>query len=304
MDVTSGVGATGTLVPELPDDDRTAFARLVREDPIVNAVVDSRLCALVPISARRFGGTVVAVRDNRSGDDAPGADPAADGGKLRAAAFSGGNLLPVGGGPDEWRAIAAHVASRPRVATSIVGRAPAVEAMWEVLEPVWGPARAIRRDQRLLMLDHAVAERPPDVGLRIAKAADIDRYLPAAASMFTEELGVSPFDGANPDGYRARIAALVREGRAFCVTDKAGEVLFKADLGVVTPRTCQIQGVWVRPDLRGQGMGTAAMVGVLDHALAAAPTASLYVNDFNVAARRMYDSLGMTQVARLATVLL
>ena len=46
------------------------------------------------------------------------------------------------------------------------------------------------------------------------------------------------------------------------------------------------------------------MVGVLDHALQASPTASLYVNDYNVAARRMYESLGMRQVATLATVLL
>lgn len=290
MDV---VGARGTLVAELGDDDRTAFARLVRADAVVNAVVDSRLSALVPLTPRRFGGTVVGIRAD-SGKDGP----------LEAAAFSGGNLLPVGGGPAEWRTIAEHVASRPRVATSIVGRAAAVEAMWEVLEPVWGPARAIRRDQPLLLLDHAVAERPRDVGLRVARPDDIDRYLPAAAAMFTEELGVSPFEGVGAGGYRNRIAKLLREGRAFCVTDKDGDVVFKADLGVVTPRTCQIQGVWVRPDLRGQGLGTAAMVGVLDHALQAAPTASLYVNDFNTAARRMYDSLGMRQVAQLATVLL
>ena len=53
MDV---VGTKGTLVPELTDDDRTDFARLVRADPIVNAVVDSRLSALVPLVARRPGG--------------------------------------------------------------------------------------------------------------------------------------------------------------------------------------------------------------------------------------------------------
>ena len=277
-------------VSELGEDDRTELARLVRADPLVNAVVDSRLSALVPLTPRRFGGTLVGLRDG-------------DGG-LRAAAFSGGNLLPIGGDRGSWSTIGGHVAGRPRVATSIVGRAEAVEAMWHDLEPVWGPARAIRRDQPLLRLDHAVAERPPEVGLRVASPDEIERYLPAAAAMFTEELGVSPFVGPAAGGYRGRIAALLREGRAFCVTDKSGEVVFKADLGVVTPRTCQIQGVWVRPDLRGRGLGTAAMVGVLDHALALAPTASLYVNDFNVAARRMYESLGMTQAATLATVLL
>ncbi|MBE7187778.1 DUF4081 domain-containing GNAT family N-acetyltransferase [Jatrophihabitans endophyticus] len=290
MDPGAGLPQGLQLVPELGDDDRVELARLVRADPLVNAVVDSRLSALVPLVPRRFGGALIGVRDAA--------------GRLTAAAFSGGNLLPVGGDREAWTALAAHVAGRARVATSIVGRAEAVEAMWAVLEPVWGPARAIRRDQRLLRLDHAVAERPADVGLRVASPDEIERYLPAAAAMFTEELGVSPFAGAGAGGYRGRIAALLREGRALCVTDRSGEVLFKADLGVVTPRTCQIQGVWVRPDLRGRGLGTTAMVGVLDHALQRAPTASLYVNDFNVAARRMYESLGMTHSATLATVLL
>ena len=134
------------IVPDLGDDDRTELARLVRADPLVNAVVDSRLSALVPLTPRRFGGTLVGVRD--------------EDGRLTAAAFSGGNLLPIGGDRNTWLAIAGHVAERPRLATSIVGRVDAVETMWEVLEPVWGAARAIRRDQPLLSLDRAVADRP------------------------------------------------------------------------------------------------------------------------------------------------
>ncbi|MCW2493476.1 MAG: family N-acetyltransferase, partial [Frankiales bacterium] len=34
-----------------------------------------------------------------------------------------------------------------------------------------------------------------------------------------------------------------------------------------------------------------------------APTVSLYVNDFNTPARRMYDRLGMRQAGVLSTVL-
>ena len=185
--------------------------------------------------------------------------------------------------------------------SSIVGRADAVAALWQVLEPVWGPARAVRTRQPLLRLDRGVVHRPPDVGLRRVRPDELDAYLPAAAAMFTEELGVAPFE--NGGQYRSRVGAMIREGRAFAVI-RNGQVVFKADFGAVSSRTCQIQGVWTRSDLRGQGLGTAAMVGVLDHALAAAPTASLYVNDYNVAARRMYERLGMTEVATLTTVLL
>jgi predicted GNAT family acetyltransferase len=128
-------------------------------------------------------------------------------------------------------------------------------------------------------------------------------YLPAAVEMFTEELGVSPFDGPFGGGYRHRVEFTLGAGRALGIVDDYGQMAFKADLGVLTASTIQVQGVWTRTDLRGRGLGTAAMAHVLDHALRLAPTVSLYVNDFNTAARRMYHRLGMHQVATLATVL-
>jgi predicted GNAT family acetyltransferase len=45
------------------------------------------------------------------------------------------------------------------------------------------------------------------------------------------------------------------------------------------------------------------LAAVLARALTLAPTVSLYVNDFNEPARRMYRRLGMRQVATLSTVL-
>jgi predicted GNAT family acetyltransferase len=45
------------------------------------------------------------------------------------------------------------------------------------------------------------------------------------------------------------------------------------------------------------------MAEVLVRALELAPTASLYVNDFNVAARRLYARVGMRQVGELSTIL-
>ena len=67
--------------------------------------------------------------------------------------------------------------------------------------------------------------------------------------------------------------------------------------------TAQIQGVWVRPDLRRRGLATTAMTAVLGYALELAPSVSLYVNDYNLAGRRLYDRLGMRQVSTLSTVL-
>jgi len=275
-------------VAALDDSSRGRFARLLGADPITNVVVDSRVRAVGSVQPKRLGGTVFAVRE---GDD------------LVAACFSGGNLIPVGGDPASWTALAALVAQRPRICTSIVGRADAVAAMWPVLSERWGPPRAIRREQPLLVTSGPIPV-PGDESVRAARPDDTERYLAAAATMFTEELGVSPHVAPGSVAFRRRVDELIRAGRAFGSFDRRGQVVFKADIGALTAHTCQIQGVWVRPDLRGRGIGTAALATVVRHGLTLAPLVSLYVNDFNTAARRVYAKLGMHQHGTLSTVLL
>ncbi|MDQ2796826.1 MAG: DUF4081 domain-containing protein [Actinomycetota bacterium] len=277
------------LVAELDDSDRNELVRLVDTDPVVNAVLGARINALPSLSARRFGGKLLGVRDDR--------------GRLRAAVFNGGNLLPVGGGDHELAALGRRLAHDPRGCSSIVGPAGSIRALWAELEPAWGPCRTMRHDQPLLFVESGRRSPEADPRVRQVRPAELDAYLPAAAAMFTEELGISPYVCVARVDYRRRVSALIGDGRAFAIFDDAGEVLFKADLGAISARTCQVQGVWVRPDLRGQGVGTAALAAVFARALTLAPSVSLYVNDFNLAARRMYDALGMRQIGTLATVL-
>ena len=125
----------------------------------------------------------------------------------------------------------------------------------------------------------------------------------AAFAMFEEELGLTPADSADRPGYRVRLTQLIAAGHALVRLDDRGVVLFKAELAAVSSQCCQVQGVWVRPDMRGRGVGTAAMAAVIDYALQLAPRVSLYVNDFNYPARRLYGRLGMRQIGTLSTVL-
>jgi uncharacterized protein len=72
----------------------------------------------------------------------------------------------------------------------------------------------------------------------------------------------------------------------------------------VTPQACQVQGVWVHPDRRGEGLSVGGMAAVVVIALAdIAPVVSLYVNDFNVAARAAYRRVGFTEVGTFMSVL-
>lgn len=275
-------------VTALSDGQLPALRALLDADPYVNAMVASRVGVTRTLAPGRLGGTMLGV----TGSDG-----------LRAACYDGGNLIPIGGDAASWDALATQVAQRPRACTSVVGRAEAVEVMWSRLSGTWGPARSVRSSQPLLLLD-----RPPlvptDPRVRLAEPLDFNGYLLAATQMFTEELGVEPRVAPGVEAFRARVAELIRRRRAFVVCDADGQIEFKAEIGAVSAHTAQLQGVWVRPDLRGRGIGTAAVASVCAHALALAPTVSLYVNDYNVPALRLYSRLGMRRVATLATVLL
>ncbi len=267
--------------------DNGALSQLVNADPYVNVVVAGRLTSCDALDFEQLGGELIGI-------DGP------DG--LVAACFRGGAVLPVGGGPDSWRRLALHLGRQGRGCTSLVGRAEAIDTMWPLLRQFWGPARLIRAAQPMLMLDHRPAV-PADPQVRPLLAAELDRYLPAAEAMFAEELRLAPFTGAARRMYRARLSELVAARRVFVRLDRQGRVAFKAEIGAASLATCQIQGVWVRPELRGRGLGTAALASVIESGLRIAPTASLYVNDFNIAARRSYARLGMRQVATVATVM-
>ena len=127
--------------------------------------------------------------------------------------------------------------------------------------------------------------------------------MPACIDMFTEEVGVSPVAGGDGALYRARVRELVLAGRALAHIEN-GRVLFKAELGSVSSLACQVQGVWVRPELRGQGLATPGMAAVVRYARGRfAPTVSLYVNGYNEPARRAYERVGFTRHSTFATVL-
>ena len=93
-----------------------------------------------------------------------------------------------------------------------------------------------------------------------------------------------------------------------CIRDRYGivengRVIFKSDIGAASGSAAQIQGVWLDPALRGQGLSEPAMAAVTEYVLADYSIACLYVNDFNVRAVRCYERVGYQQVGEFATVL-
>jgi hypothetical protein len=265
--------------------DLPALRPLLDRDPVANCFVASRVEA-AGLDPWRLGAELWGF----------------GGGRLEAACFAGANLVPVGDAPAALAAFADRARRQGRRCSSIVGPAPAVAALWERLAPHWGPAREVRASQPLLS-----TTRPPAVAtdprVRRVGLAELDLLMPACVAMFTEEVGTSPLGNDNGAAYRARVRDLVLGGRAFARIE-GGEVVFKAELGAVSARACQVQGVWVAPAYRGRGLGTAGTAAVVVEALrSVAPVVSLYVNDFNQPARRAYERVGFDNVGTFSSVL-
>jgi predicted GNAT family acetyltransferase len=223
-------------------------------------------------------------------------------GALASLCYAGANLVPVQASGEAVRAFAERARRQGRKCSSLVGNAAAAMGMWQVLEPAWGPAREVRPNQPLMAIDDEPAIEP-DPFVRRVEPHEVDVLLPACVAMFTEEVGVSPLIGDGGSLYRARVEELVALGRAFARIE-GGAVLFKAEIGAATRDVCQVQGVWVHPSLRGRGVGaagTAAVVSLARRTLA--PVVSLYVNDYNLAARRAYERVGFQRVGTFASVL-
>jgi len=270
----------------LDERDRGAVLAICDRDPVTNVFVSSRVWTL-------------GLEPGRLGAQMWGHGT---GGRLESLCYSGANLVPVAATPDAVAAFADRALRQGRRCSSVVGSAGEVQALWALLRPRWGPARDVRPVQPVMVINGPPLV-PPDPLVRRVRMDELDILWPACVAMFTEEVGVSPTTGDGGASYRARLQQLIRAGRAFARIE-GGKVIFKAEIGAVTPQACQVQGVWVRPECRGQGLAAPGMAAVVAEARRAiSPVVSLYVNDFNAPARAAYLRTGFKEVGEFMSIL-
>lgn len=274
------------MLRNLGPSDLPLLRALIAHDPLVNLFVEYRVEA-TQLQPRWLGGNIWGYFED---------------GELISACHAAANLVPVEATPEAIVAFAEHALRTGMNCSSIVGLDSSVLGLWELLEPHWGPARSPRPVQPFMVIDRD-SELEPDPRVRRVVMDEFDLLYPACVAMFTEEVGLDP-EGSSKTGYRARVAQLISQGWSFAIIED-NDVLFKAEIGAATARGCQIQGVYVRPDLRGRGVAAHAMAAVVQQARSLiAPSVTLYLNDHNVAARRTYDRVGFRQTATFATILL
>jgi predicted GNAT family acetyltransferase len=225
-----------------------------------------------------------------------------DAGRLVAACHVGANLVPVECTEDDGRAFAERALTRSRSVITIVGLQAQVWPIWDRLSDAWGPPREMRWDQPHLELA-GPARVAPDPLVRRSTPDDFPVLYPACVAMYTEEVGVDPEADGGAPLYRSRVRQLIGLGWSF-VRIEDGRVVFKAEIAHATPYAAQIQGVWVRPDRRGEGLAAGGVAAVAEACRRdIAPVVSLYANIWNQPARRAYERVGFRQTGTFATVM-
>lgn len=220
----------------------------------------------------------------------------------RSLCFSGGNLVPLWGRREDLNFFADRVMRQPRKCSAVVGRAELALPLWDELASEWGAPREVRAEQPLLALAEPSLVSP-DLRVRQVRPGELEPYLAAATAMFIEEVGVDPRAHDGGAAYRDRIRGIIASGAAWARFED-GEVVFKAEIGARSDRVSQINGVWVSPHRRGEGLGTAGTATISQAIAREGRVPSLYVNSYNLAARRSYEKIGFRQVAMFATILI
>ena len=276
---------TSQSVRVLGPPDVPAALELVSRDAVVNVFAEYRT-RITQLDPRWLGGEMWGYVED---------------GELVSMCHVGANLVPVNATPAAVDAfVDKAVRAGPRSST-IVGPQDAVASLWAGLEHQWPQPRDFRWEQPHMVTSAPSIAGDPEVRRTTKEEGDV--LYPACVSMYTEEVGISPEADGGRDLYRARVNQLIGRGWSFSRIED-GEVLFKAEVACATPSACQIQGVYVAPDRRGEGLAARGMATVVDICLReVAPVVSLYVNAHNAPARAAYERAGFAQVGTFATIM-
>ena len=217
-----------------------------------------------------------------------------DDGALAALCHVGANIVPSGEGCEAFARPASEGQSR-----MIIGEQGAVTALWEAARRRLPKPRQDRPGQPVYAIDTAPAAG--ETGLRAATPEDLDWLVPACAAAHALELGGDPL-ARDPEGFRWRTLAQIEEGRSW-VWLEGGVVRFKAEASAWTPSAVQLQQVWVDPAARGRGDGARGLRDLCRLLLETTPIVTLFVRTENVAAKALYDAVGMRRVLEYRSLL-
>jgi ribosomal protein S18 acetylase RimI-like enzyme len=222
--------------------------------------------------------------------------------QLRGVVFFGHRKgLVLAGEDDDFLRAAARVALGPE-AGWIILVGPHVAADGFLSHYRWrGQSTHLNRLQDFYVLR---PENLPHLAgtIRLAEAPDLDAVVEMSEQMLMEDFRLAP-GSLSRDGIRDSMRRKIRDGRTW-LSDEAGRPVFKVDVSAQYSGGSQIEGVFTRPDRRGQGIASRAIAALSAELLSTSAFVSLHVDQRNVPAKRAYEKAGFQAFSEFRLVLL
>jgi predicted GNAT family acetyltransferase len=189
--------------------------------------------------------------------------------------------------------ISERIVARMLPVRAMISPALLVEKLWLRLRTRIDPPTVVRMNQPVYAIRRRL-DFPDLTHARYATVEDLDQLVPACAAMHKEEVGIDPME-RDATGYRERIRELIDRRRAI-VRIQEGLIASKCEFSAVSDDAVQLMGVWTHPQFRRRGLSHATLREVCGHLFRRGKNVTLFVNDFNVAAIRLYESIGFQRI--------
>lgn len=202
---------------------------------------------------------------------------------------------------DEALAAFARLAQGCAQTYMLLGEMERVEGFWQRYAAGGRTPRATCREL-LLELRFPFAAHKPVRGLRQATLADLALLMPVQAEMAEAESGVNPLI-VDPKGFRLRYARRIEQGRVWVLVED-GRLNFKGEVISETTEVAYLEGIYVAPEQRGQGLGLRCLSQMCRHLLARTKALTLFINERNTEAAAFYARAGFKLRAHYDTIFL
>lgn len=136
--------------------------------------------------------------------------------------------------------------------------------------------------------------------IRPAQAAELDQIAEAQAEIAYLECGVNPLQ-KDREGFLKRVARRIEQGRVFVVFEN-GQLVFKADIIAETSEVIYLEGIYVAPSHRGQGLGSACLAKLSVDLLNRVQHISLLSNVTFTDAHNAYLKAGYKETGSCVTI--
>lgn len=183
----------------------------------------------------------------------------------------------------------------------IMGEQESIEKFWRYFAD---DDVKLRRASRELLLELRKPGKTTESlpGLRLATLDDMDLIAPVHAEMAYGESGVNPLD-VDPDGFLQRCGRRIERGRVWILLE-GRQLIFKADIQADTPDVIYLEGVYVAPERRGNGIGRKCMSKLTRELLKRTDSVCVLVNEDNPKAQELYNSSNFKMSSYYYTIFL